>query len=1029
MTPNEIGWARTVEKPIYLREDLHQMAKKKQFVTAAAAFAVAASAVAPAITADAASTTVRLSSDYVRGGDLDAALDKEYKGSEIYWYKSSIDMNKLGVFQTAKGFVKGKGIKVEKKLRVLNYAQEIKPESEFVFEQGVPVSGIRIQPVLFADGNEYAKPLSVAGFNTDKVGEFEGTLTYANKAYGSVTKTVKYKVVASKVEFSEVKHEVKDDMLSVSADVKNLKEGEKVELVIFPGKDESKALDPIAAEIKDGKVMVSAKDIPAGTHSFILRSGDVKTAAMEFKVEEQMTKVESLSASTLKTAKLSFNKAIDKDSLSASTVKVYLNGSTTSLSVDTNTADGVTAGQVAYVTSEDKKSVTLVFGTTLSQSDKLEVKVEKLKDEKAVEFSGVVNATVIDTALPEAVEAKALNAKTLQIKYSEAVQFPAVSKVFDEILIDGNKVAGTATLNAELNTVTLVLNTALASGTYNVTAKAVADYANFKTVDKSFTVTVGEDKVAPEVVAVNADQRDVVVVEFNEVINSNSGTIRVKGVDYALNGGRVTVDGKKATISLSTPLDAASAFISETLTYKGIKDVLGNEVDTKDGKTYSFLANNDSVKPTASLKVNEDNSVSVNFSEAVQGFTTANFELKNKDGNAVGVAQVNTVVAGKEYKIILSNPTVDAQNYTLKLKDVLDNSVRQNKIEETTSTLALNDRLAPSVSGSVTQLGSPANTIRIAFSEAMDKATLQDKSNYLIDLDGAGAGAETALGSISNSSISVSTDGKYVDITIPGLVAGTTSVKLLNVKDASGTRIIAGDFNTTKVVAATGTFLAGDVVAEATGRNTIVLTAQTTRVFGTTIDPNAIKIEDAAAPSASLYVTNAVRSEDGKKLTLTLNAPLTYDAKSGASAVKLYTVGSGVTDINGVALSITSGANAETVLDKIRPEIASVTSSTVGGDVDTFKITFTEAIGTGVTEADILGDLIVKDKDGKTFPIAAADITIATDKLSADVELTDGSPVFDEYAGTYSVQLLDRSIVDANGNVVIGKTITNVVVK
>lgn len=181
------------------------MAKKKQFVTAAAAFAVAASAVAPAITADAATKTVRLSSDYVRVGDLDATLDKTYNGGEIHWYKSSVDLNKLGVFQTAKGFVKGQGIRVEKRVRVLNYAQEIKPESEFVFEQGVPVSGIRVQPVLFADGNEYAKPVSVAGFNTDKVGEFEGTLTYANRAYGVVTKKVKYKVVNSTPMVEEVK--------------------------------------------------------------------------------------------------------------------------------------------------------------------------------------------------------------------------------------------------------------------------------------------------------------------------------------------------------------------------------------------------------------------------------------------------------------------------------------------------------------------------------------------------------------------------------------------------------------------------------------------------------------------------------------------------------------------------------------------------------------------------------------------------------------------------------------------------------
>lgn len=285
------------------------MAKKKQFVTAAAAFAVAASAVTPAITADAATKTVRLSSDFVRAGNLDAALDKSYNGGEIHWYKSSVDMNKLGVFQTAKGFVKGQGLKVEKRVRVLNYAQDIQPEGEIVLEQGVPASGLRVQPVLFADGNHYAKPVAVAGFNTDKVGEFEGTFTYANKAFGTVTKTVKYKVVASKVELSNVKQEVEGDTLSVTADVKNLKDGEKVELVIFPGKDESKAFDPIPAEVKDGKVVVSAKEIPAGTHSFILRSGDVKTAAMEFKVEALA--IDSLKAVSAKSLEVAFNKAID----------------------------------------------------------------------------------------------------------------------------------------------------------------------------------------------------------------------------------------------------------------------------------------------------------------------------------------------------------------------------------------------------------------------------------------------------------------------------------------------------------------------------------------------------------------------------------------------------------------------------------------------------------------------------------------------------------------------------------------------
>lgn len=173
------------------------MANKKQFVTAAAAFAVTAAAVAPAMSASAAMPVVKLSSDYVRQGNLDAALDKTYHGSEIHWYKSSVNMNKLGVFQTAVGFVKGKGIKVEKRVRVLNYAQEvIGPKEMLVFEKGEAVFGIRSQPVKFAD-RVYMKPGSWSGIDTSKVGEYEATFTYSNKAYGTVSKSFKYKVVES----------------------------------------------------------------------------------------------------------------------------------------------------------------------------------------------------------------------------------------------------------------------------------------------------------------------------------------------------------------------------------------------------------------------------------------------------------------------------------------------------------------------------------------------------------------------------------------------------------------------------------------------------------------------------------------------------------------------------------------------------------------------------------------------------------------------------------------------------------------
>lgn len=372
MTPNEIGWARTVEKPIYLREDLHQMAKKKQFVTAAAAFAVAASAVAPAITADAASTTVQLSSDYVRGGDLDAALDKEYKGSEIYWYKSSVDMNKLGVFQTAKGFVKGQGIRVEKKLRVLNHAQDIQPE-EIVLEEGVPASGLRIQPVLFADGVKYNKVVTYKGFSTEKAGEFEGTFTYSNKAFGVVTKTVKYKVVDSKVELSNVESKVSaDDQLVVTGDIAKAKEDTKVEVVIFPGKDMSATPIKTTAVIKEGKFSATSVSLPAGTHSYKVVSGDVETAAMEFTVAKAEF---SAKASKVNEVELKFNKNLTE--VEASDFKL----------------DNGLAVTKATIDSEDKSKVVLTINDELIDGETYKVTANnfvvasgEVKEEVAASF-------------------------------------------------------------------------------------------------------------------------------------------------------------------------------------------------------------------------------------------------------------------------------------------------------------------------------------------------------------------------------------------------------------------------------------------------------------------------------------------------------------------------------------------------------------------------------------------------------------------------------------------------------------------
>ncbi|WP_215145650.1 bifunctional metallophosphatase/5'-nucleotidase [Exiguobacterium qingdaonense] len=178
------------------------MAKKssRKLYTALAVAAVSTASLTPAVVTEAAPKVpvVKAKSAYVYKGDLDAALDATYKGARVHWYKSSVDLEKLGTFQTARGIVLGKGMYIEKRVRVLDHPIEILPPSEpLVFKQGKAAVGILKQDVRFASGT-YEKPVRWSGISTDEVGEFVATATYKNRGK-TITLEVPYKVEGYKL--------------------------------------------------------------------------------------------------------------------------------------------------------------------------------------------------------------------------------------------------------------------------------------------------------------------------------------------------------------------------------------------------------------------------------------------------------------------------------------------------------------------------------------------------------------------------------------------------------------------------------------------------------------------------------------------------------------------------------------------------------------------------------------------------------------------------------------------------------------
>ncbi|TCI57335.1 bifunctional metallophosphatase/5'-nucleotidase [Exiguobacterium sp. SH1S21] len=170
--------------------------KTRKFYQGMLAATLTASVIAPAVVTEAAPAkqTIKLKAAFVENGDLDAALDKTYQGNKIYWYKSTVNMDKLGTYQTVKGYIKWKNQHFEKKVRVINYPKAIiAPKGEWTFKHGEKLTGqLNTLQIQFVD-RVLRQPVKWTNLSTDKIGKFTATASYTHKGR-TVTLDVPYEV-------------------------------------------------------------------------------------------------------------------------------------------------------------------------------------------------------------------------------------------------------------------------------------------------------------------------------------------------------------------------------------------------------------------------------------------------------------------------------------------------------------------------------------------------------------------------------------------------------------------------------------------------------------------------------------------------------------------------------------------------------------------------------------------------------------------------------------------------------------------
>lgn len=715
-------------------------------------------------------------------------------------------------------------------------------------------------------------------------------------------------------------------------------------------------------------------------------------------VDDGTFKVAEISHDNLKVLTITFTQPIDEDTIDGDTIEVNLDGD--DLSYDSTYSDGVSSSKYA-LNIVNSKTVDIVLGSAGSQSDEVIVELDNVKSDDGDKIEDeTIEVTLKDIIDPFIVDVEATNPKTIVVEFNEPVQISVGSKLYDDIYLDELRLAATGTLSPDGKVATFELNEQMDSGSHKLMVESQTDYANFVSKEATFTFSVVSDNDAPEVVSAEAINKDELVIVFDELIEETQGYIEVSGNVYKLSDSDVTVDEKTVTVELDESLTAAAAFTDVEGIYKGIEDLIGNEVE--DEETFTFRADFDDKAPTMDVEVNSSNQIIVTFSEAVQSFTKSNVSIEDENEDDIAIDTVESDDGSKKVFIItLDDAQVDSVEYTLKVEDVKDLSVIQNTMADKEVSVQLDDKLQPEV---VSVLLIDEDKVRVTFSEAMDDDHLEDGDFYMYMDDS--EDTTELLSNVSGYDIDAASDDKSVVLEIPGVSLNDT-IRILHLQDLSGS--ILKEYNEVLDIEEPAGFDVMDLKAELIEDRKIKLTA-TDHEFEV-IFASDFLVRDGSDVSDSHYVYKAeIDSTDKNIAYITLNADLDTDGKYDGKTQYIYTVDEPSTlDTYGQALEISKTAPLK-IEDGLVPEMSIDLS-----EVDTLILVFTEEMSAS-SESKVYSDILLRTEGGTVIELLEGD----------NLEFVGGS---EDYSGfekikitgleggeTYALTVLSRYIQDDQEN-------------
>ncbi|MFL6968328.1 Ig-like domain-containing protein [Pseudomonas alvandae] len=534
------------------------------------------------------------------------------------------------------------------------------------------------------------------------------------------------------------------------------------------------------------------------------------------------------------------------------------------------------------------------------------------------------------------------------------------------------------------------------AGTAGVSPASVANvYGDGGTINTNYV----PDETPPTATVVvantnlNSGGTSTVTITFSEAVTG------LTAADLTVQNGTVgTLTTSNGGITWTGTLTAASDIADTTniitLNNTGVADLAGNAgVGTTDSNNYIV---NDTVAPTASivvsdtaLRIGETSTVTITFSEAVSGFTTADMTVANgtlsglstSDGGITWTATLtpDAAITDTSNLIVLNNTGVADLNGNAGVGTTNSNNYAIDT-QRPTATIVVADTALSAGETSV---------VTITFSEAVSGFTAAD----LTVANGSVTGLSTSDGGITWTAT----------LTPSASISDTSNLITL---DNTGIADLAGN-------AGSGTTDSNNYAIDTQRPTASIVVADTALSVGET---SLVTITFSEAVTgftlADLTVANGslsgLSSGDGG---ITWTATLTPSASISDATNLIILANTGVADAAGNAGSGTTSSNNYAV-DTQRPTASIVVSDTSlsVGETSLVTITFNEAV-TGFTTADLTV------ANGTVTGLSSGDGGITwTGTLTPSASISDTSNL---------ITLDNTGVTDAAGNSGSGTTDSN----